>query len=185
VVARLSQRRPQMNRPSPLSTAVLVRLAGRVGGMDGLAAAVPFLSDESPLVQAEAAEAIEDAPFDRVRNVVLRLAEADASAPFWEPLVDLIASWEEPGAASLLADLLGKLRDPSAQASLMELLPFAAEKKDAAAVRRALERFRDDRRAVPGAETVDGPVTFSMLAAEALEALAAALGGNGNPDRRK
>ena len=169
----LRSRRPDPERPAPLSTAVLVRLAAP-SGPDGLAASVPFLADASPIVQAEVADAIDDLEVDELSPALLRLAERSPVGGFWDAVVDLVASREEPGVARLLIGLLERLRSPEAQAAILEVLPFAAGKKDAAAAKKAISAFLGDRRPVPGAESDEGPVTFAMFATEALDALTGA-----------
>lgn len=177
-VDRLRERRPEPGRPSPLSTAVLARLAGRAGP-DGLAAAIPFLVDANPLVQVEVAEALDEVDLADLRPVLLRLAAGmdEPGGAFWEPLVDLISARDEPGVAGTLVVLLERSHSPRAQASIIEVLPLVAAPADRAAVRKALAPFAGDGRSVPGCDTDEGPVTFAMLAAEALAAVDAGGGG--------
>ncbi len=172
VLGELRRRRPGLERPSPWSTALLVRLAGRVGGAEGLAALVPFLADGNPQVQVEAAEAVDVAPLGELREVLERVAREQPEGAFWDAVIGLLESREERGIARMAAGLTERLTGPGALAAVLEALPYLGQPGDAALVERTLRRFLRDNRAVPGAETEEGPVTLAFVAAEALEALA-------------
>jgi hypothetical protein len=160
-LAELAKRRAAADYPSPFSTAVLVRLAGRIGGREGLVALIPFLADGNPLVQVEAAEALDATPFAELRAALERLAREQPAGGFWEAVVGLLEAREERGICRLVADLADRL----------EALPYLAARDEAAAVRKVLDRFAADTRAVPGAETEEGPVTLGLVAAQACETL--------------
>ena len=171
VLAELARRQPGLDAPSPWSTALLVRLAGRVGGRAGLEALVPFLADTNALVQVEAAEAIDETPLSELRDVLGRLARARPEGPFWEAVIGLLEAREERGICRLALDLVERLTAPAALAAALEALPYLAAPEDAGAVRRTLAKFASDTRAVPGAETPEGPVTLGLVAAQAGDAL--------------
>ncbi|MBI5487380.1 MAG: hypothetical protein HY905_08610 [Deltaproteobacteria bacterium] len=171
VLAELARRRPGLGAPSPWSTALLVRLAGRIGGRPGLEALVPFLADANALVQVEAAEAIDETSLAELREVLGRLVRAQPDGAFWEAVIGLLEAREERGICRLALDLVERLTAPSALAAAIEALPYLAGPGDADAVRRTLERFAADTRAVPGAETAEGPVTLGLVAAQARDTL--------------
>jgi hypothetical protein len=170
-LAELAKRRAAADYPSPFSTAVLVRLAGRIGGREGLVALIPFLADGNPLVQVEAAEALDATPFAELRAALERLAREQPAGGFWEAVVGLLEAREERGICRLVAELADRLASPAALAAVLEALPYLAAPDEAAAVRKVLDRFAADTRAVPGAETEEGPVTLGLVAAQACETL--------------
>jgi hypothetical protein len=172
VLGELRRRRPGLDRPSPWSTALLVRLAGRVGGADGLAALIPFLADANPQVQVEAAEAVDVVPLGELAGVLERVARERPEGEFWDAVLGLLESREERGIARVAAGLTERLSGPGPLAAVLEALPYLGRPEDVALVKRTLRRFVRDNRAVPGAETDEGPVTLAFVAAEALEALA-------------
>ncbi|MBI5502550.1 MAG: hypothetical protein HY907_20060 [Deltaproteobacteria bacterium] len=171
VLAELARRRPRLDAPSPWSTALLVRLAGRIGGRQGLEALVPFLADANALVQVEAAEAIDETALPELREILGRLVRAQPDGSFWEAVIGLLEAREERGICRLAIELVERLTAPAALAAAIEALPYLAGPEDAAAVRRTLQRFAADTRAVPGAETPEGPVTIGLVAAQARDAL--------------
>jgi hypothetical protein len=170
-LAELAKRRAAEDRPSPFSTAVLVRLAGRIGGREGLVALIPFLADGNPLVQVEAAEALDETPLAELREALERLAREQPDGMFWEAVVGLLEAREERGICGLVAELSDRLASPAALAAVLEALPYLAAPDERSAVRRLLDRFAADTRAVPGAETEEGPVTLGLVAAQARETL--------------
>jgi hypothetical protein len=172
VLGELRHRHPALDRPSPWSTALLVRLAGRVAGADGLVALLPFLADRNPQVQVEAAEAVDVTPLGELRTALERVARERPTGEFWDAVVGLLESREERGIARLAAGLTERLTGPGPLAAVLEALPYLARPEDAPLVRRTLERFARDTRAVPDAETEEGPMTLAFVAAEALQALA-------------
>lgn len=180
--AELARRRPDAERPAPWSTAVLVRLAGRPGDANALAAVVPFLADANPRVQVEAAEALEAAPLAELRAALERLARQQPAADWWEAAVTLLEARDEPGIGRMLAGLCERLTAPAALAAALEALPWVAEPAELPLVRRTVERFRGDTRAVPDAETDEGPVTLALVAAEVLVQLRGGDGGGRDGD---
>jgi len=171
VLTELRHRRPGTDRPSPWSTAVLVRLVGRVGGLEGLAAVVPFLADGNPLVQVEAAEALDDTSLGDLRTVLERLARECPDGEFWDAVLGLLESRDERGIGRLVLELTDRLRAPGPLAAMLEALPYLIAPDEVSATRKALSRFLQDTRAVPDAETDEGPVTLALVAAQALDAL--------------
>jgi hypothetical protein len=187
-LAELGRRRPSPGRGSPLSTAVLVRLAARCGGPDGLAAVLPFLADADAVVQVEAAEAVDAAPPPALREALERLAASRPDGEFWEAVVGLLQAREAQGTTRLLAGLAGRLSHAGAVAAILEALPYVAEPAETSFAARTIRRFLGDGRPVPGADTDEGPVTIALVAAEALDPLAvlspAAGRGAGGDDGR-
>ena len=175
VLGELRHRRPGLDGPSPWSTALLVRLAGRVGGAEGLVALIPFLADGNPQVQVEAAEAVDVVPLNELREVLERVARELPEGDFWDAVIGLLESREERGIARVAAGLTERLTGPGPLAAVLEALPYLGRPEDVPLVKRTLRRFVRDSRAVPGAETDEGPVTVAFVAAEALEALADAV----------
>lgn len=173
----LARRRPHAERPAPWSTAVLVRLAGRPGDAGALAAVVPFLADANPRVQVEAAEAVDAAELAQLRAALELLAQQQPAASWWEAAITLLEARDEPGIGRLLLGLCDKLTAPAALAAALEALPWVVEPAELPQCRRTVERFRGDTRAVPDAETEEGPVTLALVAAEVLEQLQAGDGG--------
>jgi hypothetical protein len=154
---------------SPLSTAMLIRLVGPKGGADGLTAVIPFLIDASPWVQVAAGETIDESADRDLRAALLQLVRSDPDAPFWEPVVDLLEM--RPEGVRLMGEILARVRRPEAQAALIEAMATCAAPKDVPRVKALLQGFLDDPRPVPGMESEDGPLTFSLLAAEAMDLL--------------
>jgi len=167
--AELARRRPDPERSAPGSTAVLVRLAGHPGDANALATVIPFLGDANPHVQVEAAEAVEAAELLAVRAALDRLARRQPAAAWWEAVVTLLEARNEPGVGRILAGLCERLTSPAALAAALEALPGVVEPDERALARRTVERFRGDTRAVPDAETDEGPLTLALVAAEVLE----------------
>lgn len=180
--AELARRRSDPERPAPWSTAVLVRLAGRPAGADALAAVIPFLADANPRVQVEAAEAVEAADLPALRAALERLARQQPAAPWWEAVVTLLEARDEPGVGRILAGLCERLASPAALAAALEALPWVVEPDERALARRVVERFRGDTRAVPDAETDEGPLTLALVAAEVSEQLREGAGGGRHGD---
>ena len=86
-------------------------------------------------------------------------------------MIGLLEAREERGICRLALDLVERLTGPAALAATLEALPYLAGPEDAGAVRRTLRKFASDTRAVPGAETPEGPVTLGLIAAQAGDAL--------------
>ncbi|MBN1773572.1 MAG: hypothetical protein JXB32_20080 [Deltaproteobacteria bacterium] len=175
--AELARRRPHAERPAPWSTVVLVRLAGHPGDATALSAVIPFLADANPRVQVEAAEALEAAPLGELRTALDRLSRQQPAAAWWEAVVTLLEARDEVGVGRMLVDLCERLSAPAALAAALEALPWVAEPAERSLVRRTVERFCGDTRAVPDAETDEGPVTLALVAAEVLEQLRGGDGG--------
>lgn len=151
----------------------LVRIAGVLGQVEGpraMDALIDILGTDLPEARHAAGEAIEEAAFDRFKEVAQGVERAlkrlPAGSPALPELPYILAEVPEPGVLKLVEMFL-RHQDADAVAAAIEV---SADIGDPALVKH-LEKLKDDKRTVDMAEEdSDEPseVTLGELAAEAI-----------------
>ncbi len=154
----------------------LVRIAGVLGEVEGpraMDALVDILATEHPEARHAAGEAIEEAAYDRFKEVAQGVERALARLPEGSPALPelpyILMEVPEPGVIKLLEKFLAH-KDADAVAAAIEV---AADMGDPVLVRH-LQKLQDDKRTVEMAEEDSeepAEVTIGELAAEAIDLL--------------
>lgn len=164
----------------------LVRIAEVLAEVDGpraMDALIDILATSSPEARHSAGEAIEEAAFERFKEVALGVERALSRLPLGSPALPeipyILAEVPEPGVLKLVEKFL-KHKDPDAVAAAIEV---AADMGDPALVKH-LEKLQGDKRTVDmaddeGAEPTE--VTLGELAEEAIGLLS----GEGEEDEEE
>jgi HEAT repeat protein len=160
----------------------LVRIAevlAEVEGPRAMDALIDILATDFPEARHSAGEAIEEAAFERFKEVAQGVERALAKLPVGSPALPelpyILAEVPEPGVLKLIERFL-KHQDADAVAAAIEV---SADMGDPALVKH-LERLTDDKRTVDmAADDSDEPseVTIGELAEEAIDLLTGMIEG--------
>lgn len=155
---------------SSLRLVRIAELLAEVEGPRAMDALIDILASESPEARHSAGEALEDAAFERFKEVALGIERALSRLPVGSPALPelpyILAEVPEPGVLKLIEKFL-KHKDPDAVAAAIEV---AADMGDPTLIKH-LEKLKGDTRTVDMAdEESDDPseVTLDELATEAI-----------------
>jgi HEAT repeat protein len=154
----------------------LVRMAELLAEVDGpraMDALIDILASDSPEARHSAGEALEDAAFERFKEVALGIERALVRLPMGSPALPelpyILAEVPEPGVLKLIEKFL-KHKDADAVAAAIEV---AAEMGDPTLIKH-LEKLKGDTRTVDMADDDSeepSEVTLDELASEAIDIL--------------